>query len=124
MGLSTALVGVLPTYEQVGILAPILLVLLRLIQGLAMGGEYGGAAIYVAEHAPAKKRGFRTSWIQTTGTIGFLLSLGVILTCRSLLGEEEFRAWGWRIPFLLSLVLLMVSVYIRMTLSESPVFSR
>jgi MFS family permease len=122
MGLSTALVGVLPTYEQVGILAPILLVLLRLIQGLAMGGEYGGAAIYVAEHAPAKKRGFRTSWIQTTGTIGFLLSLGVILTCRSLLGEEEFRAWGWRIPFLLSLVLLMVSVYIRMTLSESPVF--
>ena len=122
MGLSTALVGVLPTYEQVGILAPILLVFLRLVQGLAMGGEYGGAAIYVAEHAPAEKRGLRTSWIQTTGTIGFLLSLGVILTCRTVLGEEAFYAWGWRIPFLLSLVLLMVSVYIRMTLSESPVF--
>ncbi|MBP0621169.1 MHS family MFS transporter [Cupriavidus sp. LEh25] len=124
MGASTALVGVLPTYEQVGVLAPILLVALRLVQGLAMGGEYGGAAIYVAEHAPSNRRGARTSWIQTTGTIGFLMSLGVILACRTTLGEEEFRSWGWRIPFLVSLLLLAVSVYIRLKLSESPVFLR
>lgn len=124
MGTSTALVGVLPTYEQVGVLAPILLVSLRLIQGLAMGGEYGGAAIYVAEHAPKNRRGARTSWIQTTGTIGFLLSLGLILVCRSVLGESEFKSWGWRLPFLVSLLLLAVSVYIRMKLHESPVFLR
>lgn len=124
MGAATALVGVLPTYEQAGILAPILLVALRLLQGLAMGGEYGGAAIYVAEHAPRGKRGARTSWIQTTGTVGFLLSLGVILSCRMTLGDEEFRAWGWRLPFLLSIILLAVSVYIRTKLHESPVFLR
>jgi MFS family permease len=124
MGASTALVGVLPTFEQVGVLAPILLVTLRLVQGLAMGGEYGGAAIYVAEHAPQNRRGARTSWIQTTGTIGFLLSLGLILACRTALGEAEFRSWGWRLPFLVSLLLLAVSVYIRLKLHESPVFLR
>ncbi|MBU9480672.1 MFS transporter [Burkholderia multivorans] len=124
MGASTALVGILPTYEQIGVFAPILLVSLRLVQGLAMGGEYGGAAIYVAEHAPAGRRGARTSWIQTTGTIGFLLSLGLILACRATVGEAEFRSWGWRIPFLFSLLLLAVSVYIRLKLHESPVFLR
>jgi MFS family permease len=122
MGLSTALVGILPTYAQIGIWAPILLVTLRLAQGLALGGEYGGAATYVAEHAPAGKRGYFTSWIQTTATLGFFLSLAVILGCRLGFGEEAFKAWGWRIPFLLSVVLLAVSVYIRPRLEESPVF--
>ncbi|HET8692243.1 MAG TPA: MFS transporter [Steroidobacteraceae bacterium] len=122
MGLSTALVGILPTYAQIGIWAPILLVTLRLAQGLALGGEYGGAATYVAEHAPAGKRGYFTSWIQTTATLGFFLSLAVILGCRLGFGEEAFKAWGWRIPFLLSVVLLAVSVYIRLRLQESPVF--
>jgi len=122
MGLSTALVGVLPTYAQIGIWAPILLVTLRLAQGLALGGEYGGAATYVAEHAPPGRRGAYTSWIQTTATLGFFLSLAVILACRLGFGEEAFRAWGWRVPFLLSVVLLGVSVYIRLRLEESPVF--
>jgi len=122
MGLSTALVGILPTYAQIGIWAPILLVTLRLAQGLALGGEYGGAATYVAEHAPPGKRGYFTSWIQTTATLGFFLSLAVILGCRLGFGEEAFKAWGWRIPFLLSVVLLAVSVYIRLRLQESPVF--
>ena len=122
MGLSTALVGVLPTYAQIGIWAPILLVSLRLAQGLALGGEYGGAATYVAEHAPAGKRGYYTSWIQTTATLGFFLSLAVILACRLGFGEDAFKAWGWRVPFLLSVVLLAVSVYIRLRLQESPLF--
>jgi MFS family permease len=123
MGLSTALVGVLPTYERIGIWAPILLVSLRLAQGLALGGEYGGAATYVAEHAPAGKRGYYTSWIQTTATLGFFLSLAVILACRLGFGEDDFRAFGWRVPFLLSVGLLAVSVYIRLKLQESPVFA-
>jgi MFS family permease len=112
MGLSTVVVGLLPTYAQVGVWAPVLLVLMRLTQGLAVGGEYGGAATYVAEHAPPTRRGFDTSWIQATGTIGFLLSLLVILTCRLSLGDEAFKSWGWRIPFLTSILLLAVSVYI------------
>ncbi len=123
MGLSTALVGVLPTYAQIGIWAPILLVTLRLAQGLALGGEYGGAATYVAEHAPQGKRGYYTSWIQTTATLGFFLSLAVILACRLGFGEEAFKAWGWRVPFLVSVALLAVSVYIRLRLQESPVFA-
>ena len=122
MGLSTALVGVLPTYAQIGMWAPILLVSLRLAQGLALGGEYGGAATYVAEHAPAGKRGYYTSWIQTTATLGFFLSLAVILGCRLGFGDETFRAWGWRVPFLVSVILLAISVYIRLKLQESPVF--
>ncbi|APJ03055.1 MFS transporter [Silvanigrella aquatica] len=122
MGSSTALVGFLPTYEQIGIFAPILLTLLRLTQGLALGGEYGGAATYVAEHAPHEKRGLHTSWIQTTATLGFFLSLLVILACRLSLSEADFKSWGWRIPFLVSIVLLIVSVYIRLKLNESPIF--
>ncbi|MDY6982549.1 MAG: MFS transporter [Pseudomonadota bacterium] len=121
MGLSTALVGMLPTYASIGVAAPIILVVLRLLQGLALGGEYGGAATYVAEHAPRDKRGLYTSWIQTTATLGLFLSLLVILACRSILGSE-FDVWGWRIPFLISLLLLGVSVYIRLQLNESPVF--
>lgn len=121
MGFSTALVGILPGYASIGVAAPILLVVLRLLQGLALGGEYGGAATYVAEHAPANKRGLYTSWIQTTATLGLFLSLLVILACRTLLGPD-FDVWGWRIPFLISLLLLGVSVYIRLQLSESPVF--
>jgi MFS family permease len=123
MGLSTALVGVLPTYSQIGFLAPIMLVFLRLAQGLALGGEYGGAATYVAEHAPPGKRGAFTSWIQTTATVGLLLSLGVILGLRQTMSPENFAAWGWRIPFLISVILLGISVYIRMKLQESPVFA-
>ena len=122
MGISTALVGLLPTQAQIGVAAPILLVLLRLLQGFAIGGEYGGAAVYVAEHAPEGKRGLYTSWIQTTATVGLMLSLVVILGCRAVLGAEAFEAWGWRIPFLLSVVLLGFSVYIRLQLEESPVF--
>jgi MFS family permease len=121
MGSATALVGVLPSYAQVGVIAPITLVGLRLLQGLALGGEYGGAATYVAEHAPPGRRGLYTSWIQTTATLGLFLSLIVILVTRSLLGPE-FDTWGWRIPFLLSIALLVVSVYIRLQLAESPVF--
>jgi MFS family permease len=123
MGASTALVGVLPSYETIGVAAPIILILLRLLQGLALGGEYGGAATYVAEHAPDGKRGLYTSWIQTTATMGLFLSLIVILTCRLSMSTENFEAWGGRIPFLLSIVLLAVSVYIRLQLQESPVFA-
>ena len=121
MGLSTALVGVLPSYATAGVIAPVALVVLRLLQGLALGGEYGGAATYVGEHAPPGKRGRYTSWIQTTATLGLFLSLVVILLCRSWLGPE-FDTWGWRIPFLVSVVLLGISVYIRLQLAESPVF--
>ena len=122
MGLSTAAVGLLPTYASVGMLSPTVLVLLRLAQGLALGGEYGGAATYVAEHAPDSKRGLHTSWIQTTATLGFFVSLVVIGGCRANMTEDSFKSWGWRIPFLISIVLLVVSVYIRLKLNESPVF--
>ncbi|MFQ6572110.1 MFS transporter [Pseudomonas sp. UM16] len=124
MGVSTAVVGFLPSYASIGVAAPIILITLRLLQGLALGGEYGGAATYVAEHAPKGKRGYFTSWIQTTATLGLFLSLLVILACRTILGTEAFEAWGWRIPFLLSILLLIVSVYIRLQLSESPVFQK
>ncbi len=123
MGLSTALIGVLPSYETLGIASPVLLVSLRLLQGLALGGEYGGAATYVAEHAPPEKRGYYTSYIQTTATIGFFVSLTVILVSRLAFGDERFKAYGWRVPFLLSSVLLAVSVYVRTRLEESPVFA-
>jgi MFS family permease len=124
MGASTALVGLLPTYATAGLLATILLVLLRLLQGLALGGEYGGAATYIAEHVPDHKRGYYTSFIQTTATLGFFLSMGVIGAMRLWLGEEAFREYGWRIPFLLSFILLGVSVYIRLRMKESPLFTK
>ncbi|MBJ7371301.1 MAG: MHS family MFS transporter [Pseudomonas sp.] len=124
MGVSTAIVGLLPGYATIGVAAPVILITLRLLQGLALGGEYGGAATYVAEHAPRNRRGFFTSWIQTTATLGLFMSLLVILACRTVLGNEAFEAWGWRIPFLLSIILLAVSVYIRLQLSESPVFQK
>jgi MFS family permease len=126
MGGSTFLVGLLPKFEQIGWLAPILLVTLRLVQGLALGGEYGGAATYVAEHAPAGKRGYDTAWIQTTATLGFFLSLAVIGFCRfgGVMTPDEFKDWGWRIPFLVSAILLAFSIYIRLKLNESPVFNR
>jgi len=124
MGLSTALIGFLPTYAQVGLLAPAILVSLRLLQGLALGGEYGGAATYVAEHVPDHRRGYYTSFIQTTATLGFFVSLGVIAACRYWYGPERFREFGWRVPFLLSFVLLAVSLYIRLRMSESPLFAR
>ena len=124
MGLSTFLVGLLPSYGSIGILAPITLIVLRLLQGLALGGEYGGAAIFVAEHAPPGKRGLYTSFIQTTATLGLFLSLLVILGCRSFLGNEAFEHWGWRVPFLVSSLLLGISVWIRLQLSESPLFQQ
>jgi MFS family permease len=123
MGLSTALVGLLPTYAEIGFAAPVVLVFLRLAQGLALGGEYGGAAIYVAEHAPQSKRGFFTGWIQTTATLGLFLALVVIGGLRAVITPEQFASWGWRVPFLLSFLLLGVSVYIRLKLEESPVFA-
>jgi MFS family permease len=124
MGVSTFLVGLLPSYASIGVAAPVLLVTLRLLQGLALGGEYGGAATYVAEHAPDGKRGLYTSWIQTTATLGLFAALLVVIGTRTALGEESFAAWGWRIPFLISILLLAVSLWIRMQLSESPVFQR
>jgi len=124
MGLSTFIVGLLPNAATIGIAAPIILIALRLAQGLALGGEYGGAATYVAEHAPNGKRGYYTSFIQTTATLGLFLSLLVILFTRSALGEPEFAAWGWRIPFLVSVLLLGVSVWIRLRLNESPIFQK
>jgi MFS family permease len=124
MGLSTFIVGLLPNYASIGIAAPIILVSLRILQGLALGGEYGGAATYVAEHAPDHKRGAFTSWIQTTATLGLFLSLIVILATRSAIGEEAFAEWGWRIPFLVSVFLLAVSVWIRLSMSESPAFTK
>lgn len=124
MGGATFLIGVLPTYEQAGVVAPLLLVALRLLQGLALGGEYGGAAVYVAEHVPDKKRGFYTSFIQTTATLGLFVSLGVVLAVRTSMSETDFKAWGWRIPFLLSVLLVGMSLYIRMRLRESPLFTQ
>ncbi|MBR0826379.1 MHS family MFS transporter [Bradyrhizobium manausense] len=124
MGLSTFIVGLLPNAATIGIAAPIILIALRLAQGLALGGEYGGAATYVAEHAPNGKRGYYTSFIQTTATLGLFLSLLVILFTRSALGEADFAAWGWRIPFLVSVLLLGISVWIRLRLNESPIFQK
>jgi MFS family permease len=124
MGLSTFLVGLLPSYASIGIAAPVILIALRLLQGLALGGEYGGAATYVAEHSPHGRRGYMTSWIQTTATLGLFLSLLVILGVRTAMGEEAFGAWGWRIPFLVSIILLGISVWIRMKLSETPTFQQ
>src|SRR5881394_1247317 len=122
MGSATFLVGLLPTYESVGWLAPILMVTLRLVQGLALGGEYGGAATYVAEHAPNNRRGYDTAWIQTTATLGLFLALLVIYLCRSNMDAKEFAQWGWRVPFWVSIILLIFSVYIRLKLHESPIF--
>lgn len=122
MGGATAAIGFLPTFADIGLLAPVLLLALRLLQGLALGGEYGGAAIYVAEHAPKGKRGLYTSWIQVAVPGGFLLCLVVVLACRHSMSPDDFNAWGWRIPFLLSLLMLAISLYIRLKLSESPVF--
>src|SRR5215212_10259673 len=122
MGGATTLVGLLPAYAQIGILAPAILVLLRLLQGLALGGEYGGAAIYVAEHAPDGKRGLYTSWIQTTATIGMFAALGLILVTRLWFGDETYRAWGWRVPFLISALLVVGALYIRRRLQETPIF--
>ncbi len=124
MGLSTALIGVLPTYQSIGLWATVLLVALRLLQGLALGGEYGGAATYVAEHVPDKRRGYYTSFIQTTATLGFFVSMLVIGVFRTMFGEEAFRSYGWRVPFLLSVLLLGVSLYIRVRMKESPLFTK
>ena len=124
MGISTFIVGVLPNYASIGVAAPVILICLRLLQGLALGGEYGGAATYVAEHAPHGKRGAYTAWIQTTATLGLFLSLLVILGTRTIMGEPAFNDWGWRIPFLVSILLLAVSVWIRLSLSESPAFQK
>ena len=124
MGFGTFLTGVMPTYAAIGWASPIILVVLRLLQGLALGGEYGGAATYVAEHAPANGRGLATSWIQTTATVGLFVALFVIWAVRAMMAPGEFAAWGWRIPFLLSVVLLLISLYIRLRLNESPVFAR
>jgi MFS family permease len=124
MGGSTFLIGLIPSYSSIGYAAPILVLILRLVQGLALGGEYGGAATYVAEHAPANRRGFFTSWIQTTATGGLFLSLGIIVVTKNLLGAEVFADWGWRVPFLLSILLVGVSIYIRMKMHESPMFTK
>jgi MFS family permease len=124
MGLSTFFVGVLPSYASIGVAAPVMLVILRLLQGLALGGEYGGAATYVAEHAPNHKRGLYTSFIQTTATLGLFAALLVVIGVRSAIGEEAFADWGWRVPFLVSIALLAVSMWIRMQLAESPVFQK
>src|SRR5437899_2674014 len=122
MGLSTALIGLVPSYAKIGVTAGILLLLLRLIQGLCLGGEYGGAITYVAEHAPDDKRGYYTGWLQTSPTLGIVVSLVVIIVTRELLGTEAFNAWGWRIPFLLSLLMVAIAIYIRLQLQETPIF--
>lgn len=124
MGLSTFIVGLLPNYASIGVAAPVILIALRMLQGLALGGEYGGAAVYVAEHSPHGKRGAYTSWIQTTATLGLFLSLLVILGVRTAMGEAAFADWGWRVPFLVSILLLGVSVYIRLSMNESPAFQK
>jgi len=124
MGVSTFIVGILPNYNTIGVAAPVILIILRLLQGLALGGEYGGAATYVAEHAPHGRRGAYTAWIQTTATMGLFLSLMVILGTRTVVGEEAFADWGWRVPFIVSIALLAVSVWIRMSMQESPAFKK
>jgi MHS family proline/betaine transporter-like MFS transporter len=124
MGGSTFAIGLVPSYETIGVMAPVIVLTLRLLQGLALGGEYGGAATYVAEHAPANKRGFYTSFIQITATLGLFVSLGVILIVRQSVGVEAFTSWGWRVPFLLSALLVGVSIYIRLRMSESPLFAK
>ncbi|MGB7159017.1 MAG: MFS transporter [Tepidisphaeraceae bacterium] len=123
MGGATAVIGVLPTYDKIGYFAPALLILIRVLQGLALGGEYGGAAIYVAEHVPDNKRGFYTSFIQITASLGLFVSIAVILIVRGMMSEEAFRTWGWRVPFLLSILLVGLSLYIRLRMKESPIFS-
>src|SRR5882757_9399125 len=123
MGGATALIGLLPTYATIGIAAPILLLLIRILQGLALGGEYGGAAVYVAEHVPDGKRGFYTSFIQITATLGLFLSLIVILVVQNEMSREAFSSWGWRIPFLISIILVSISLYIRLKMKESPIFA-
>src|ERR687893_167342 len=122
MGGATALIGFLPTYATIGLAAPLLLLLIRILQGLALGGEYGGAAVYVAEHVPDARRGFYTSFIQITATLGLFVSLAVILGVQNLMPREAFTAWGWRVPFLLSIFLVGVSLYIRLKMKESPIF--
>jgi MFS family permease len=122
MGLSTALIGLVPSYAKIGALAGVLLLLLRLIQGLCLGGEYGGAITYVAEHAPDEKRGYYTGWLQTSPTLGIVVSLAVIIATRQIVGTEAFNAWGWRIPFLLSLLMVAIAIYIRLQLAETPIF--
>src|ERR1700722_2928060 len=122
MGISTFVVGLLPSYAAIGFIAPVLFIVCRLIQGLALGGEYGGAATYVAEHAPQNRRGYYASWIQTTATVGLFLSLLVILFVQASMSADDFKAYGWRIPFLVSVLLLAISVWIRLQLSESPAF--
>jgi MFS family permease len=124
MGTATFLVGLIPTYSTVGWLAPVLLVTLRLLQGLAVGGEYGGAATYVAEHARPRERGYATSWIQTTATLGLALALVIIILCREFMEPKAFADWGWRLPFIVSAVLLAFSVYIRLRLNETPIFQK
>ena len=124
MGISTFVVGILPNYNSIGVAAPIILIVLRMLQGLALGGEYGGAATYVAEHSPHGRRGLFTSWIQTTATLGLFLSLLVILGTRTLIGEAAFADWGWRVPFLVSVILLAISVWIRLSMNESPAFKK
>src|SRR5216684_5028631 len=123
MGLSTFIIGLLPTYAQIGIAAPLILLVLRLLQGLALGGEYGGAAVYVAEHVPDNKRGYYTSFIQITATLGLFVSLGVVLAVKKMVPDADFKAWGWRIPFLLSIILVGMSLYIRLKLAESPLYA-
>ena len=122
MGIATAGVGFIPSAESIGLWAPAIVIFFRILQGLALGGEYGGAAIYVAEHAPTNKRGYYTSYIQASVAGGFVLSIGVVLACRFLIPEAEFEAWGWRVPFLLSIILLAISLWMRIKLNESPVF--
>ncbi|MBL7844386.1 MAG: MHS family MFS transporter [Cyclobacteriaceae bacterium] len=124
MGASTFAIGLVPNYESIGMAAPLIVLVLRLVQGLALGGEYGGAATYVAEHAPAAKRGFYTSFIQTTATLGLFVSIGVILAVREWIGIEAFSTWGWRVPFILSAVLVAISIYIRLRMQESPLFAK
>jgi len=124
MGMSTFIVGILPNYASIGVAAPVILIVLRLLQGLALGGEYGGAATYVAEHAPHGRRGAYTAWIQTTATLGLFLSLMVILGTRTAIGEAEFADWGWRVPFIVSIALLGISVWIRLQMNESPAFQK
>src|SRR5678815_2497328 len=122
MGGATAVIGILPTYASIGMLAPIALLVIRVLQGLALGGEYGGAAVYVAEHVPDARRGFYTSFIQITATLGLFVSLAVILVVQNAMSKETFSAWGWRVPFIISIFLVGISLYIRLRMKESPIF--